>query len=98
MTIESQEHNALWLRCATGTGDVILMQIDANTGNLLIDAYRPEGDTAECTLTIPPAEALALGHMLVAMAQRQMAAPVNPEIHPDEMDARGKAWREALNP
>ena len=75
MTIEAQGRHALWLRCATGTGDVILMQIDAETGNLLIDAYRPEGDTAECTLTIPPAEALALGHMLVAMAQGQLQAP-----------------------
>ena len=75
MTIEAQDRHALWLRCATGTGDVLLIQIDAETGNLLIDAYRPEGDTAECTLTIPPAEALALGHMLVAMAQRQLQPP-----------------------
>lgn len=75
MTIEAQDRHALWLRCATGTGDVILMQIDAETGNLLIDAYHPDADEAECALTIPPAEALALGHMLVAMAQRQLQAP-----------------------
>ena len=75
MTIEAQSHYALWLRCATGTGDVLLFQIDPNTGNMLIDAYHPESDEAECTLTIPPSEALALGHMLIDMAGRQLTAP-----------------------
>ena len=75
MTIEAQGRHALWLRCATGTGDVLLIQIDPNTGNMLIDAYHPESDEAECTLTIPPSEALALGHMLIDMAGRQLTAP-----------------------
>ena len=82
MTIEAQDRNALWLRCATGTGDVLLIQIDANTGNLLIDAYHPESDEAECALTIPPAEVLALGHMLVDMAQRQMLSETRPRMWP----------------
>ena len=99
MTIEAQDCNSIWLRCATGTGDVILMQIDANTGNLLIDAYHPEADDAECTLTIPPAEALALGHMLIAMASRQLQAPIEPQTHPDELrplEERGEASDQEL--
>lgn len=75
MTIEAQGRHALWLRCGSGQGDVIEMQIDANTGNLLIDAYRPEGEAAECSLVIPPTEALALGHMLINMASRQLDGP-----------------------
>ena len=102
MTIEAQDRNSLWLRCATGTGDVLLIQIDPNTGNLLIDAYHPEADTAECALTIPPSEALALGHMLVAMAQGQIQAPIEPQIHPSELrrlEERGVvSWRKALTP
>ena len=85
MTIESQGNHALWLRCGSGQGDVIEMQIDANTGNLLIDAYHPQSNEAEAALVIPPAEALALGHMLINMAQRQMQAPADPQIHPDEL-------------
>lgn len=72
MTIEAQDRNALWLRCATGTGDVMLIQIEADSGNFLIDAYRPESDHSEAGLVLPPAEALALGHMLINMAERQM--------------------------
>ena len=75
MTIEAQDNHTLWIRCGSGTGDVIGIQVDPNTGNLMIDAYHPESDTAECALTIPAAEALALGHMLVAMAGRQLTSP-----------------------
>ncbi|SDX73513.1 hypothetical protein [Roseicitreum antarcticum] len=75
MTIEAESNHAIWVRCSTGNGDVMLIQIDANTGNCLIDAYKggdvdPDLEPPR-TLTIPRGEMLALGHMLIDMATRQ---------------------------
>jgi hypothetical protein len=97
MTIETQGKHAIWLRCGSAQGDVLLIQIDADTGNLLIDAYHPESDNAECSLVIPPMEALLVGYVLIDMAQRQMAAPPKKVYHdPDTPPTQGIDYPDPL--
>lgn len=76
MTIEAESKHALWVRCTTGAGDVLLIQIDANTGNCLIDGCVGDGIDPDLEppikLTLPPLELLALGTILTSMAQSQM--------------------------
>lgn len=85
MTIEAQDEHTIWLRCGSGMGDVIGMQVCPNSGNLMIECWDGDPnsvDEPQCSLVIPPAEALALGQMLLSMATRQLIRL--PEAHPRE--------------
>ena len=82
MTIEAQDNHTLWIRCGSGTGDVIGIQFDPNTGNLMIECFDFRQDAAVdplCSLTIPAAEVLALGQILIAMATRQLRHIPDPD-------------------
>ena len=95
MTIEAID-SAIYVRCGSGDGDVI--EFDRAQGDDMIrmslwfDVTSPIGSFVDEEygeeiggipfISLHPAEALALGHMLVDMAQRQMLSETRPRMWP----------------
>lgn len=70
MTIQS-EGNALWVRCASNDGTVARIEADLSNITIAMDndeAGESIAGVANC-LIIPRAEAMMLGHWLIAAAK-----------------------------